>query len=248
MLGIIPQKNKQEIENIYVNKNFKNMQKLKLLNSHLNFYSVEDKEFRPFGRILSGYDFSKWINYLNFHTQIPPENNVYVAEEAGLTDMPPYAQVRDTLFGAMPIQVGYCNGNSSFLNALEYHKSIEVVVAATDLVLMVADYNKLENFKMDTKNVCAFFVPAGFAIELKPTTLHLAPSKVNVAGFKAAIVLPFGTNSDLPKNINKQSDDVEGNLLFKKSKWFLAHPQNHRALANGAVAGLIGDNLEIKYL
>ena len=40
-------------------------------------------------------------------------------------------------FGEMEIQIGYCNGHNSMLNALEYHKSSEINVAATDAVLLL---------------------------------------------------------------------------------------------------------------
>ena len=67
-----------------------------------------------------------------------PQGNIYLPGEAGLEALPPFAEVRDTLFAGMPIQVGYCNGNSSLLNGLEYHKSIEVIVAQSDLVLQLS--------------------------------------------------------------------------------------------------------------
>jgi len=120
---------------------------------------------------------------------VPPRGNIYIASEAGLEALRPFAEVRDTLFAGMPIQVGYCNGNSSLLNGLEYHKSIELLVAQTDLVLQLADYAHMVDFTLDVAHVEAFFVPAGSAVELKPTALHLAPSRVSDAGFKAAIVL-----------------------------------------------------------
>lgn len=221
--------------------------KLQELNPHLPVFDVEDREFATYGRVLRGYDFAPWLDYLDQHTAVPAEGNVYVPGDAGLEALPPFAEVRDTLFAGMPIQAGYCNGNSSLLNGLEYHKSIEVIVAQTDLVLQLADYGHLAGFTMDVAHVEAFCVPAGTALELKPTALHLAPSRVSDAGFKAAIVLPLGTNTELPADARIQRNDPESRLLMRKGKWMLAHPENQLALSRGAVAALVGPNLRISY-
>ena len=223
------------------------MNNLRSLNKHLPMHHVTESAFSRYGRILSGYNFAPWLDYLNQHTEIPPQGNVYVPGEPGLEALAPFAEVRSTLFANMPIQAGYCNGNSSLLNGLEYHKSIEIIVAQTDLVLQLADYACMENFTLDVKHVEAFFVPAGCALELKPTALHLAPSKVSDAGFKAVIVLPLGTNTDLPAGCKIQKEDPESRLLFKTGKWMLAHPENPVPIAKGAAAALIGPNLQIFY-
>ncbi|MEO8410123.1 MAG: DUF4867 family protein [Propionivibrio sp.] len=223
------------------------MEKLRALNPHLPLFHVSENRFAVYGRVLTAFDFTPWFDYLANHTAVPEHGNVYVASEAGLEALPPFAAVRDTLFAGMPIEAGYCNGNSSLLNGLEYHKSIEVTVAQTDLVLQLADYEHMENFTLDTAHVEAFFVPAGTALELKPTALHLAPSRVSDAGFKAAIVLPLGVNTDLPDDAQIDRNDPEARILFKKGKWMLAHPDNPVALARGAVAALTGPNLEIHY-
>ena len=223
------------------------MEKLRALNPHLPMHHVSDCRFLRFGRVLSGYDFSPWLDYLDKRTEVPAEGNVYIASDPGLEALSPFAQVRNTLFGAMPIQAGYCNGNASKLNGLEYHKSIELIVAQTDLVLQLADHDDLDNFTMDTRHVEAFFLPAGTAAELKPTALHLAPSKVSDAGFKAIIVLPLGVNTDFPESISITPDDPESRLLMRCGKWMLAHPENTLAQSRGAVAALVGPNPEIHY-
>ena len=223
------------------------MEKLRALNPHLPMFDVSESRFALYGRILTAFDFAAWIDYLDQQTAVPEQGNVYVPGDAGLEGLAPFAEVRDTLFAGMPIEVGYCNGNSSLLNGLEYHKSIEVIVAQTDLVLQMADYGHMQNFTLDVAHVEAFFVPAGTALELKPTALHLAPSRVSDAGFKSAIVLPLGTNTDLPAGASIQKGDPESRILFKKGKWMLAHPENPVALARGAVAALVGPNLQVHY-
>lgn len=223
------------------------LETLRPLNPHLPLHHVSDPQFSIYGRILDGYDFGAWLHYLDTQTAVPLQGNVYLPGDPELEILAPFAAVRDTLFAGMPIQVGYCNGNSSLLNGLEYHKSIEVIVAQSDLVLQLADYGCMKDFTLDVSHVEAFFVPSGTALELKPTALHLAPSKVCDAGFKAVIVLPLGTNTDLPADIQRQTNDPESRLLFKRGKWMLAHPENPVPISKGAAAALIGPNLQIHY-
>ena len=223
------------------------MKSLRALNPNLPMYHVTESRFALYGRVLTGYDFRPWIDYLEHSTKIPETGNVYIPSEAGLEALNPFAEVQSTLFAGLPMQVGYCNGNGSLLNGMEYHKAIEILVAQTDLVLLLADYGQMTNFTLDVASVDAIFVPAGTAIELKPTALHLAPCRVSDAGFKSAIVLPDGTNTDLPSDCHIQKNDPESRILFKKGKWMLAHPDNQLALSRGAVAAIVGENLQVRY-
>ena len=62
------------------------------------------------------------------------------------------------------------------LNALEYHRSSEANVAATDVILLLGQQSDItDDFKYDTAQLEAFFVPAGTAVELYATTLHYTP-------------------------------------------------------------------------
>ena len=124
------------------------------------------------------------------------------------------------------------------LNALEYHRSSEVNVAATDAVLMLGSQQDItKDFTYDTSKVEAFLVPAGVAVEVYATTLHYAPCGVDGAGFKVAIVLPKGTNLDL----DREHKGGEDGHLTAKNKWLLGHPEG--GLPEGSPMGLIGKNL-----
>ncbi len=223
------------------------MERLRQLNPHLRLHHVTDPEFAEFGRVVSAYDFSAWLAYLDAQTDVPAEGNVYVASEPGLEALAPFAELRDTVYGGLDIQAGYCNGMASRLNGLEYHKSPEFFVAQTELVLLLAPYRAMRDFKLDVVHVRGFHFPAGTAAELFGSTLHFAPSKLSDAGFKSVIVLLRGTNTDPPPAAGRAAADPESRLLFRKHKWLLAHPDNPALLARGAVPALIGDNLEIRY-
>jgi hypothetical protein len=85
--------------------------------------------------------------------------------------------------------------------------------------------------------------PAGSAAEFYATTLHYAPCDgKRAAGFRAAVVLPRGTNTEKPGIAEGNSED---RLLFARNKWLIALPGTSEAAA-GAFAGLTGGNIDIK--
>ena len=63
---------------------------------------------------------------------------------------------------------GFCSGYNNKLNAVEYHRSSEIDIAATDLILMLGRQQDIDytNNTYETKNIECFFVPAGTAVEL----------------------------------------------------------------------------------
>lgn len=64
------------------------------------------------------------------------------------------------------------------MNALEYHRSSELDIAQTDLILLLGMQQDIENGDIyDTSKVEAFLVPAGTGVELYATTLRYAPCK-----------------------------------------------------------------------
>ena len=145
------------------------------------------------------------------------------------------------------MQVGYCNGHNSKLNALEYHRSSEINVAATDAILMLGCQQDVEeDFTYDTSKVEAFLVPAGTAVEVYATTLHYAPCGVDGKGFQVAIVLPRGTNYPLTcghAKVTEGAADQEDCLITATNKWLIGHPQG--GLDEGCFLGLKGKNLDI---
>ena len=139
----------------------------------------------------------------------------------------------------MPSQFGYTNGTTSSLDALEYHKSSELVIAVTDLIVLVARRDEIVDKKLDSSKVKAFFVPAGTAFEMYATTLHYAPCDLNNEGFKVSVVLPKGTNYPL----DKTHAEGEDKLITAKNKWLIGHAEG--GLDAGAHIGLVGKNLNL---
>lgn len=208
-------------------------------------YSVFSKEFKTYGKIVQGFDFSCLISYMKENTEIPESGNIYVPSVSEMEECEICRGVRDIIYGSMPIQIGYCNGRNSTYNGFEYHKGSEINIAVTDFVLVLGHTWEIEDNKFYVGNEKLFFVPQGTAIEMYQTTLHLSPCKVTDEGFMDIVILPKGTNTPL----EKKSENPKGEemLLLQKNKWVLAHPEREPLIKQGAFPGLVGENKVVKY-
>lgn len=212
----------------------------------MEILSVNSPAFRQYGRVINTVDFTGLVAALR-NTPIP-ENVVYEPSVRELEAVPVMQELTNIVYGEMPIQIGYCNGHNGLLNALEYHRSSEINVMATDAVLMLGLQADIEgDFTYDTAKVKAFLVPAGTAVEVYATTLHYAPCGVNGEGFQVAIVLPKGTNYPLEAShapvLPGGGVFGEDALITAKNKWLIGHKDGN--LDPGAYLGLRGKNLNI---
>jgi hypothetical protein len=215
---------------------------IRRLNPHIRIHSVRAAEFAKYGKLVEGFDFTEWLEWMQ-RTPIPEEGNVYVASDPELERSELTELVQSSVFGGMPVQVGYCNGRNSSLNGLEYHKSSEVNIAVTDLVLLLGHVADIRDTKYRSGQVEAFFIPRGTAIEMYATTLHFGPCKAADEGFRCIVVLPRGTNEPLPGPIKRVTP--EDDLLFMRNKWLLAHPERKALIDRGAYPGILGENIRI---
>lgn len=214
----------------------------------MKILSVKDPAFRAYGRVVDNVDMTQLIGALK-KTPIP-ESVTYEPSVPELEAVDAYESISAVTYGEMPIQIGYCNGHNSRLNALEYHRDSEINVAATDAVLLLGLKAEVEeDFTYDTSKVKAFLVPAGTAVEVYATTLHYAPCGVDGKGFQVAIVLPKGTNYPLAgshaalpggQSGEKVNEDA---LLTAVNKWLIGHAEG--GLDEGSFLGLKGKNLDI---
>lgn len=220
------------------------LEKLNKLND-VKIHSVFSEEFKTFGRVIEDIDFSPLCDYMKKSTAVPEKNNIYVASEKGMEELQVYGEIQNKIYGEMPIQIGYCNGRNTTYNGFEYHKGSEINVAVTPFCLVLGHTWQIKDNKFYVGDETVFFVPEGTAIEFYQTTLHLSPCTVSDDGFKAVVVLPRGTNTPL-ENAEK-GERGESALLLQKNKWVIAHPERKPLIEQGAVAGLVGENKEIKY-
>lgn len=205
----------------------------------MKIQSVTDASFRKYGKVLTGYDCSQLLKAME-HTPLP-EDVIYVPGDEQLEHLPIAEEFKNRGYGGLEIQIGYCNGNNHALNALEYHRSSEINVAVTDLVLLIGSQQDItEEYQYDTAKVEAFLVPAGTAVEVYATTLHYAPCNAEGAkGFRCVVVLPKGTNTDIDFALQGDDDDK---LMTAKNKWLIAHEE---AGIEGAFVGLQGENITV---
>ena len=180
----------------------------------MKLQKVTDPAFKKYGKVVENVDFSELVDELK---KTPcPQEVVYEPSVEQLEALPVYQALQDVAYGEMPIQIGYCNGSNVYLNALEYHRSSEIDVAANDLILLLGQQQDIEEGDTyDTAKVEAFLLPAGVGVELYATSLHYAPCNASDEGFRCAIVLPDGTNQTLDENHYAGGED---RLLTAKNK------------------------------
>ena len=202
-------------------------------------HDVNDGVFRAYGKIIKDFECRDILEIMK-NIKVTKEI-AYVASEVILESCMSTQDISYSLYGGMPIQVGYCNGYNKSLNAFEYHKDSEINIAVTDMILILGKQQDItEEFTYHTDKAEAFFVPAGTVIEMYATTLHYAPCHTQEEGFKCVVILPKGTNTSIEK-LNKIKEDK---LLFARNKWLIAHADSGLG-EEGAFIGLEGKNLVV---
>ena len=206
----------------------------------MKIYSVYTDEFKLYGKILQNYDTQPLISAMRT-IPMPESGTAYqpsisALEESGILDA-----MQNRAYSGMPVQIGMCWGYNTKLNCLEYHRDSEVNVGETDFVLLLAKQGEIEDGKLDTSKVKAFRVPAEIAVEVYATTLHYAPCQISSEGFRVAVVLPNGTNTEKPAFEPQSEEDT---WMTARNKWLLAHPESSEA-KSGAHIGLTGKNIDI---
>lgn len=200
----------------------------------MKIYSVNDKEFAKYGKVLDldTKDILKaWENI-----EMPQEGSIYKASLDEFEALPIKDEIEKQIFGELDAEIGICYGHSHSLNGLEWHKCSEVNVGLTDLILLLGDVRELEDgCRYNSANVKAFMLKKGEAIEVYSTTLHFCPIETSSEGFGCVVGLTKGTNLPLD---NEPADK----LLFRKNKWIIAHEDNAALIARGVVPGIYGEN------
>ena len=200
---------------------------------------ITDPAFRKYARVITDYDCTELIARMEA-TPMPGDEVIYIASDPVLEALPIGKEFNDSLYGGMPAEIGYCNGNNSLLNAVEYHRSSEYNIACTDAIMLFGCQQDIEEDNTyDTSKIEAFLLPAGTMIECYATTLHYAPCGVGGESFRVVIVLPAETNYDLEVVPSAAKED---RLLTARNKWLIAHPD---AKIEGAYNGLKGENITI---
>lgn len=199
--------------------------------------SVNDKAFGKYGRVLK-LEVPELLENL---AKTPLQDDVvYVASAPELEASAEFVTIQNSIYGGMPIQIGYCNGKNNALNAVEYHRDSEINIPLKGAIFMLGSQQDVtEDFTYDTSKIEVFEAPAGAVVEFYATTLHYAPCHSVEEGFQVAVVLPKGTNTDAPELSGVFEEDK---LMTNKNKWLIAHEE---AAGEGQFVGLVGANIKL---
>ena len=81
--------------------------------------SITDEAFKKYGRVLK----IEVPDLLERLAKTPVTDGVeYVASAPELEACSEREAIQNSIYGGMPIQIGYCNGTNHTLNAVEYHR------------------------------------------------------------------------------------------------------------------------------
>jgi len=214
------------------------LDKLKKLNPDIEIFSIRDEKFKKYGNVLQ-LETDEIVKACEKLT-LPESGTEYVASVDSLEKLNMSENLREIMFGGCEAQIGITHGYNSFMNGLEYHRSSEVNIAATPLVLILGLQYEMDGNEYDSSKVKAFYLEKGDAVEVYATSLHFCPCQVSDKGFSCVVVLPKDTNTLLEK-------PAYDKLLFKKNKWIICHDKNDALIERGVYPGIHGVNHEIKY-
>ena len=199
----------------------------------MTIYSIHDDAFQSYGKVFDNLRFDAACRAA-LNVPKPESGIAYLPSLEALEDEPEISSAAKELFGETPVQIGVCNGFNREMSTVEYHKSSEVNVACTPLLLFFGHVWELEENQYDLSRLKLFRAEAGDVYEVYAPTLHFAPCQTNENGFCSIVILPRGTGMPLPA----PSCDP---TLAKVNKWLITHPDNAAMRARGVPAGLAGE-------
>lgn len=175
---------------------------------------ADNEAFAQYGKIISQIDSSELVTTLKEQFTVPKSGVEYVRSADVLESLQTVQQLAHQVYGGMAIQAGYVCGHNRSLEGVEYHQGSEVIVAATDLILLLGKREDMHGDRFDSRQTLAFSVLQGEIVELYGTTLHHCPCHVDSeGGFLAAIILLQGTNAEL--------GNLEAvGILVRQNTWF----------------------------
>ena len=78
----------------------------------MHIYSVTDPEFKPYGKVLEGYDTAELLAAMK-EIDMPDEGTAYRPGIESLEACAIFPELRDRAYGGMPIQLGLCWGHNT---------------------------------------------------------------------------------------------------------------------------------------
>jgi len=214
------------------------IERLRTANPDISIYSVHDEEFKKYGCV---YDIdTNEIVQACKDIPLPESGSSYQLRVDKLENLKSSDVLKEVAFGGCEAQIGLCMGYNTEMNALEFHKSSEINIAVTPLVILLGLKYEMDGKMYDSSKIKAFYLESGTMVELFDTTMHFCPCQVNDSGFSNVVILPKNTNALLDKPSNDE-------LLFKKNKWLICHEKNDKLVEMGVFPGIYGENHKVQY-
>jgi len=223
------------------------LKKLNELNPDIDILSIEDSSFLRYGRVHHGCCVDVLLGALDGGAEVG--DGVTRTEMNGAATRPAeLASFLREVFGPVELQMECVWGRNTRLSALEYHKSAEVAVAGTDMIVLlglVCDISWPAG-TFDVSRTRAFFIPRGTVYEISPWCLHHYPVHVYESeGFRCLVILPHGAHA--PIDFIPQPEG-EGKLMQGRNTWLIAHPEDPGSQGTSAHLGLKGRTMDLRTL
>ena len=126
-------------------------------------YTVHDPRFLRYGRIVTGYQVDDICRAAE-KIPMPQEGVAYERSIPSLEATDTFRQLEKWFGGESRWQGGLCWGDNKKMNAVEYHRSSEINIAVTDMVLMLGDRRDIKGNCYDASKLEFFMIPQGTVV------------------------------------------------------------------------------------
>ena len=223
------------------------MRKLNELNPDIDLLSIEDTSFLRYGRVHHDRPVDDLLASLDRRPGIGAGVLRSVNEQHDACPAELASMVRE-IFGSAELQVESVQGRNTRLDALEYHKSVEVVVAGTDMVVLMGLVCDIvwPAGTFDVSRTRGFYVPRGTVYEVFPWCLHGTPVHVHEAeGFCCIVIQPKGAHAAIDFIPDMGG---EGKLMRGRNTWLISYADEAGSAGTSTHRGLKGRTIELKTL
>ena len=216
------------------------LETLNELNKPLVIQSADSSSMKRYGRLIEGIDCEEMFSLSLKNVDL--NGPAYIRDLEGLRQFESFKSIKSSVYGdSISAQAGLCFGMNNKMNGMEYHEGSEIIVAVTDVILILGRSEDIIDLSWNSDHAECYYLPRGTVLELYSNTLHLAPCRVSSEPFCTIIILPEGTNKPLKNEKLKETDP----LYFMENKWLICHEESP-AIARGGFKGISGKNIEIQ--
>jgi len=223
------------------------VRKLNELNPDIDMLPIEDTSFLRYGRVHPDLPVDVLLASMDGGPRTGPSvvRSVYEHPEGRPAEL---ASMLREVFGSTELQVEQVQGRNTRLDALEYHKCVEVVAAGTDMVVLMGLVCDIvwPAGTFDVSRTRAFFVRRGTVYEVFPWCLHGVPVHVHGAeGFRCLVIQPRGAHAPIDFSPDQSG---EGKLMRGRNTWLISYADDTGSLVPARHRGLKGRAIELKTL